>query len=457
MCCKLSVICCLASFDTPRSPRYTEGCVIIRAVANGQARFLPESTRPHAPALQKDFFIKLLSLLHKGFLWIKELVARGYAASETFLHRVQSELFRFLRGGVARRFAGWFRTYGAFSLVCFSALLVSMTNVTQEEGSESAVFGRFRIAESRAEEPARKRLAVETTPAEDLSRAPLAEPVSGVDPSARISDDEAVIESGTRLFAQVGRSVARDPEEDGGVSIYTVRQGDTVSDIAERNGITVNTILWANDLDDIDSIHPGDEIFILPVAGLSHKIASGDTIESIAGEYEADRDTILAFNDLPANGEITVGETIIIPGGEKEIPQPEPTIGLRQYASSSSGGTVLDVSGGYRKLEGKAGSGHRFPYGYCTWYVSQRRYVPWGGNAGTWLYHARAMGYKTGKKPKKGAIVVTTDDRYYGHVALVEKVSGGSITVSEMNYSRWGKVNRRTIATGSRTIKGYIY
>lgn len=332
-----------------------------------------------------------------------------------------------------------------------------MTNVTQEKGSESAVFGRFRIAESRAEEPARKRLSMETAPAHDLSRAPLAASLTGVDPSAKISDEEVVIESGSRLFAQVGQSVARDPEENGGVDIYTVQEGDTVSGIAAKNGITINTILWANDLDDIDSIHPGDEIFILPVAGLEHKIASGDTIDSIASEYEADRDTILAFNGLPANGEITVGETIVIPGGYKEVPQPEPTIGLRQYASSTSGGTVLDVSGGYKKLEGKAGTGHTFPYGYCTWYVAQKRYVPWGGNAGTWLYHARAMGYKTGKSPQKGAIVVTTDDSYYGHVAVVEKVSNGSITVSEMNYNAWGKVNTRVVAKNSPKIKGYIY
>jgi surface antigen len=89
--------------------------------------------------------------------------------------------------------------------------------------------------------------------------------------------------------------------------------------------------------------------------------------------------------------------------------------------------------------------------------VASKRFVPWGGNAGTWLYNAKAQGYSTGKKPVAGSIVVTTENRYYGHVALVEKVSGGSITVSEMNYAGWGKMTRRTLSANSRVIKGYIY
>ena len=129
-----------------------------------------------------------------------------------------------------------------------------------------------------------------------------------------------------------------------------------------------------------DEIKPGDQIFILPVAGLSHVVKSGETIDSIAKEYKADAEKIIAFNSLPANGELKIGDSIIIPDGKKDAPKPAPSdeTGLerRQYATST-GGTATDVSG-YRKLEGKAGAGHRFPYGYCTWYVAQKRYVPLG-------------------------------------------------------------------------------
>lgn len=280
----------------------------------------------------------------------------------------------------------------------------------------------------------------------------------------RTADEENVaFQGGALLSAQADNSIVKDPEEGGGVTIYTIAEGDTVSGIAAKYGITVNTILWANDLPNVDSIKPGDQIFILPVAGLSYTVAVGDTVDSIASKYKADRGNIISYNTLPANGELTVGDTIMIPGGNKELPQPAPTptpstgIALRQYASSSSAGVVTDVSSGTKKLDGRAGSGHRFPYGYCTWYVAQKRYVPWGGNAGTWIFNARSMGYSTGKSPTRGAIVVTTENRYYGHVALVESVSGDSITVSEMNYARWGKVDRRVIPLSSRAIKGYIY
>ena len=53
--------------------------------------------------------------------------------------------------------------------------------------------------------------------------------------------------------------------------------------------------------------------------------------------------------------------------------------------------------------------------------------------------------------------MVSTENRYYGHVALVEKVSGDSVTISEMNYAGWGKVSRRVISASSRAIKGFIY
>jgi surface antigen len=89
--------------------------------------------------------------------------------------------------------------------------------------------------------------------------------------------------------------------------------------------------------------------------------------------------------------------------------------------------------------------------------VAQKRYVPWGGNAGTWLYHAKAAGYATGRSPRPGAIMVSTENRYYGHVAIVEKVSGDIITVSEMNYVGFAKTSRRTLSASSRVIRGFIY
>lgn len=384
----------------------------------------------------------------------------------TRIHRLQTRFLQFIKEVSGYRVVRLFRSYSAFSIVTSSALLVSVSNFTQGKDSESLLFGYVNGADAAVEQaPSSKhRIAAQVNKKENLSLVPLANVVSTIDPEQK---DEAslfdmqsgALQSQIMLSSQAGSSIARDPEEDGGVKIYTVQSGDTVSGIAAKNGITVNTILWANDLDNVDQIKPGDQIFILPVAGLTYKIATGDTIDSIAAKYKADKDKIIAFNELPANGEITPGELLIIPDGRKEeAPKPPTDGGLerREYATST-GGTATDISSGFRKLDGKAGTGHRFPYGYCTWYVAQKRYVPWSGNAGTWLYKAKAMGYKTGRTPAVGSIVVTTENRFYGHVALVEKVSGGNITVSEMNYVGWGKSSRRTLSATSRVIKGFIY
>lgn len=100
---------------------------------------------------------------------------------------------------------------------------------------------------------------------------------------------------------------------------------------------------------------------------------------------------------------------------------------------------------------------HFFPYGYCTYYVSTRRNVTWSGNAITWLGNARAQGYPTGNTATVGAIMVTSEGGYTGHVAYVEGVDGDNVTISEMNYKGWGVISSRTISASSGFIRGYIY
>jgi peptidoglycan DL-endopeptidase CwlO len=100
---------------------------------------------------------------------------------------------------------------------------------------------------------------------------------------------------------------------------------------------------------------------------------------------------------------------------------------------------------------------NHFSYGYCTWYVANRRPVPWFGDAGQWWPNARAAGYPEGQTPQVGAILVTRESAI-GHVAYVESVSGNTFTISEMNYTAWNVVDRRTITLGgSVPIVGFIY
>lgn len=100
---------------------------------------------------------------------------------------------------------------------------------------------------------------------------------------------------------------------------------------------------------------------------------------------------------------------------------------------------------------------NHFSYGYCTWYVATKRFVAWFGNAIEWWPNARAYGFAEGQSPQVGAIMVTRES-WFGHVAYVEAVNGdGSWTVSEMNFSGWAVVDRRTIKPGQVPLVGFIY
>lgn len=100
---------------------------------------------------------------------------------------------------------------------------------------------------------------------------------------------------------------------------------------------------------------------------------------------------------------------------------------------------------------------NHFTFGYCTYYVATRRYVPWFGNAIDWWPNARSYGYPEGSTPRVGAIMVTRESSV-GHVAYVESVNGNTFVVSEMNFTAWDVVDRRTITLGGPVpIVGFIY
>lgn len=107
------------------------------------------------------------------------------------------------------------------------------------------------------------------------------------------------------------------------ISLYTVRQGDTLSAIAEMFNVDVNTIRFANDLKKGQNIKVGQQLVILPIPGIRYTVKKGDTLKSIAKKLGADEDEILNFNGLDSDKDLSAGDTLIIPNGElAEIAEP---------------------------------------------------------------------------------------------------------------------------------------
>ncbi len=105
------------------------------------------------------------------------------------------------------------------------------------------------------------------------------------------------------------------------ISLYLVQDGDTLSQVAEMFGVSVSTVVWANELSSNVDIHPGQTLLILPISGVQHVVKKGDTLESIAKKYGGDVDEIITYNNLKKGRALVVGKTITIPGGEIEEPK----------------------------------------------------------------------------------------------------------------------------------------
>ncbi len=126
----------------------------------------------------------------------------------------------------------------------------------------------------------------------------------------------------------------RGGEEGQEIFEYTVKEGDSLSSIASYFGISLETLLWANDLNKNSLIKPGQKLIILPVSGVIYMVKKGDTISQIAKTYEGDVEEIIAFNEL-LEEDIFIGDILIIPGGK----MPE-KISSPKYVSSSGSGQV---------------------------------------------------------------------------------------------------------------------
>lgn len=242
-----------------------------------------------------------------------------------------------------------------------------------------------------------------------------------------------------------------------GVTKYKVGEGETVDSVAKRFGLTTQTIKFSNNLTS-DKLSVGQELLIPAADGIAYTVKSGDTPESLAAKYKSSKERIIALNDAELGG-LQPGQLIVIPNAV--VPSGEQPRTNRPSSASNSSGSVGAFSFGSGPIFG----GNTYAYGYCTWHVANRRGaigrpVPsnWG-NATTWDSGARAAGYRVDHVPEVGA-VLQTDGGWggYGHVGFVESVGAdGSWTISEMNYSGWGRVNSRSFSAGEAGSYDFIH
>ncbi|RJR15289.1 LysM peptidoglycan-binding domain-containing protein [Candidatus Microgenomates bacterium] len=118
------------------------------------------------------------------------------------------------------------------------------------------------------------------------------------------------------------------------VITYTVESGDTLSEIAEKFNVSVDSVKWANPDLKGEKVTVGDELSIPPVTGLVIKVQKGETVYSIAKKYQVDAQNIVnfPFNDFTDldTFALAAGQTLIVPDGV--MPESKPIYSPRTIA-----------------------------------------------------------------------------------------------------------------------------
>jgi murein DD-endopeptidase MepM/ murein hydrolase activator NlpD len=94
---------------------------------------------------------------------------------------------------------------------------------------------------------------------------------------------------------------------------YKVKQGETISSIAKKLGVSSDTIVSLNSMGSAHTISVGNRILVPNMKGILYTVKSGDTFEKIAKTYKINTDEIIGANDLEGKV-IQKGDIIFLPG-----------------------------------------------------------------------------------------------------------------------------------------------
>lgn len=214
----------------------------------------------------------------------------------------------------------------------------------------------------------------------------------------------------------------------------------------QRPALTLSTILQAGSLDELVSSLAQARLVARKQQTLYAQAKALREKDSTAREGAAREVSDIAAKRNQAAA--LAGHTQSMLRSAQTQAQQQQAQALNQYAQAAASRTPAPGSG--------ATVPNTFVAGQCTWYVANQRNIPWSGNAIDWWPNARAAGFAEGPTPEVGAVMVTRESGY-GHVALVQSVSGSSWTVTEMNYRGPFVVDSRTLSPGQAPVVGFIY
>ena len=279
-------------------------------------------------------------------------------------------------GTIMRTLYKIYRSILSFSLLFGTFLLFSMP-LSAQAGFFSSVFGNDAFAQTNATSSTQSNKDIQENSQTmallqaNVSSASILQDKNNTDNTKNSTTDNTNmtnIISDTSLLpatGPLGVSDSTDITDPSSLqtSVYVVRKGDSLTQIAQMFGISVDTILWANDMKKGDKLNEGDVLFILPVSGLEHTVTKGQTLQSIAKLYKVDVNDIIQDNDITLDTPLVVGDTLIIPNAEKSAESDKPIKNLNasiakdklyyeQHPVQILAGYFIDPVPGYRLSQG---------------------------------------------------------------------------------------------------------
>ena len=230
--------------------------------------------------------------------------------------------------------------------------------------------------------------------------------------------------SGTVLEADKSQNL-------GQISVYIVRQNDTLTSVGKMFGVSANTIVWANNLTS-KTLKVGQQLVILPVSGITHAVTKGETLQSIAKKYKGDLDEIVQFNDLDRNAPLALGQQIIIPDGESSVASTPSSSGstagnsrlIPGYSGPDDVGYYLRPIVGGRKTQGL--------HGYNAIDIATPVGTPIMAAASGQVILARSSGWNGGY----GSYIIISHyngtQTVYGHMSDVEVTTGENVAQGQV-------------------------
>ena len=138
-----------------------------------------------------------------------------------------------------------------------------------------------------------------------------------------------------------------------GWGLYTIKHGDTLSDIAARYHTTVAKLVEVNGLPGNGNLIIAGRALKVPGAAAGtgggsgprhHLVVRGDTLSGIASRYGVAQTTIARANHLPSSNIVMLGATLVIPGAGSKSRSGSTSSGGNTFAGRTYSSAVVSAA-----------------------------------------------------------------------------------------------------------------